>query len=138
MEQIEHSGIIKEIKTDGLILVSILSGTGCSSCSVKGSCSASEVKEKIIELKSPDFNKYKEGQSVNVFYKQSLGFKALFLGYIFPFIIMFVTLIISINITENEGFSGLLAIGILAPYYLMIYFFKNKIRETFSFSIKAL
>lgn len=134
---IEHKGIITEILPDKKILVSILSDTGCASCSVKGACSASEVTEKIIEIKNFEQSYFNIGQNVTVYYKQSLGFRALFLAYVLPFIILFSSLIVLFSITKSEGFSGLISISMLIPYFVILYFSKNKIKETFSFSIKA-
>ncbi len=136
IEQIEHKGIIKEITSDNRLLVSILATSGCASCSVKGACNVSDIEEKIVEIRNFSGNIYKLGQRVDVFYKQSLGFRALFLGYVLPFIIMMSVLIISMSITGSEGFSGLLSILVLAPYYLILYLSRKKIKETFSFSIK--
>ena len=41
-----------------------------------------------------------------------------------------------LSITENELLAGLTALGALLPYYLIVYLTKDKLRKTFSFSIK--
>ncbi len=68
--------------------------------------------------------------------KKSLGFKALFLGYILPFLLLVITLFTSLTITKNEGLAGLLSVGVLLPYYLGLYFFRKKISNTFIFEIE--
>jgi len=133
--QIEHKGIIKEIK-DNELQVSIISHSSCASCSVKGSCSVSDVEEKIIDVFVPDSSEYKQGEHVEVYYKQSLGFRALFIGYVLPFLVLLITMIFMLSITENELLAGLTALGALVPYYLIVYLTKDKLRKTFSFSIK--
>ncbi|MCF6366243.1 MAG: SoxR reducing system RseC family protein [Bacteroidales bacterium] len=133
--QIEHKGIIKEVKGSEL-QVSIISHSSCASCSVKGSCSVSDVEEKIVDVFVANPNEYKQGEHVEVYYKQSLGFRALFIGYILPFLVLLVTMIIMLSFTENELFAGLVALGALAPYYLVVYLTKDKLKKTFSFSIK--
>ena len=135
IEQIEHKGIIKEVHGHEL-QVSIISEESCASCNLKGSCSVSEVTEKIIDITVADPKEYKTGEAVTVFYKQTLGFRALLLGYVLPFLIMLITLIITLSITNKELVSGLLSLVVLIPYYLLLYLSKDKIKKTFSFSIK--
>jgi len=135
-DNIEHKGIVKNI-TDKSLKVSIISTAACISCSAKGICNASDLEEKEIEIKQYN-GEYKEGEEVKVFYKQVLGFRALFLGYILPFLLIFVGLIISLLITKHEGLSGLLALSTLIPYYIILYLRKDKINDKFSFSIKKI
>ena len=131
---IEHKGIVKEADTDKLI-VSIITNSSCASCEVKGTCSASEVEEKEIEIRK--FTEiYKVGEQVVVFFKESLGFRALFLGYLLPFIILMAILIAATTAGLEEGIAGLMAMGSLAPYYAILYFRNKKIKKTFSFSIR--
>ncbi len=131
---IEHKAIVKEI-ADNSMKVSILASSGCVSCSAKGICNVSEVEEKIVEVSKFEGN-YKIGDEVKVYYKQILGFRALFLGYVLPFLLIFTSLIISLIITKHEGLSGLIALGSLIPYYIVLYVTKKKINDKFSFSVK--
>ena len=133
---IEHKGIVKQADSYKLI-VSIITNSSCASCEVKGSCSASELEEKEIEVNKFD-GIYKVGEQVVVFLKESLGFRALFLGYLLPFIVLMTILIIATLNGFNEGTAGLLALGSLAPYYTIIFFLNKKMKKTFSFSIKKI
>ena len=133
---IEHKGTVKKITSD-LIIVNIISKSACASCSAKGICSVSDVDNKEIEVKNFT-NNYEIGEEIKVYYKQSLGFRALFLGYILPFLFILVSLIIMLAITNREGLSGIIAFSTLIPYYIILYFNKDKIRKTFSFSIKKI
>ncbi len=135
VRQIEHEGIIKEIAGNN-IKVSIIAKSACLSCQLNTSCSVSDVEEKIIDLTVNNPEVYQAGESVDVFFKQTLGYRALFLGYLLPFIIVFVVLTGTMFLTKNEGIAGLTALGSLFPYYLILYLKRNKIRKTFSFSIK--
>lgn len=136
-QNIEHDGIVKEINDDKIV-ISILAQSACSSCHAKGICSVADAEEKLIEIQGHDTGDIKIGEIVKVFYRQELGFRALFLGYVLPFLILFSVLIISIIFSGREGFSGLLALGSLIPYYIILYLSKNKINKTFTFSIKKI
>jgi len=133
---IEHKGIIKKI-TDELILVSIIVNTSCASCEAKGACSASELDEKEVEVRNFSED-YRVGEQVVVFFDESLGFRALFLGYILPFIVLMIVLLTVNGLGYGEGTAGLMALGSLVPYYLIIYLTNKKLKKTFSFSIRKL
>ena len=134
--EISHKGIIKEL-SDKSIIVGIINESACSSCHAKGVCSVSDMKDKEIEINhfSGDFH---IGQSVEVVGNTSQGFKALFYGYVFPFILIMIVLIIMTSLQFSEGTSGLLSLSILFPYYFILYLTRNKIRKSFEFEIKPL
>jgi sigma-E factor negative regulatory protein RseC len=133
--QIEHDGFIKQIENDKII-VEIASASACVSCQIKGFCAVSEVEMKDIEVYASNTQDYKVGQKVTVVLAENLGIKAVFLGYFLPFIFLVVTLFVLFNITKNELWSGLGAVGILIPYYLILSLFKKKISKEFTFKIK--
>ncbi len=83
-------------------------------------------------------NQYTKGQAVTILFKESKGFTALFFGYVLPFILILLTLIISNSITNNELFSGLLSLSILAPYYTVLYFFRHRLKKVFNFEVEEI
>jgi sigma-E factor negative regulatory protein RseC len=134
--EISHKGIIKEFSKKGII-VGIIAESACATCHAKGACSASDMTEKEIEI-DHDEGEFQVGQHVVVTGKTSQGFKALFLAYLLPFILVMAVLIVSSNFTGNEGLSGLLSLGILIPYYLILYLFRNRLKRSFDFEIEPL
>lgn len=133
---IQHTGYIREINGND-IKVSIISQSACSSCHAKSACGVSDASEKIIDIKrNPDG--YTIGEQVTVYMKQSMGLKAVFMGYVLPFIVLFIVLIISINTIKNEGISALLALGSLIPYYSLLYYLRDKVKQSFSFQIQKI
>lgn len=133
-ENITHPGVIDSISDDS-VFVRILAKSACSSCHAKGMCSVAEIEEKIVEVKKEDGRGFAEGQEVTVSMQKSLGGKAVFLGYLLPFLILIGTLILVLSLSGNEGLAGLSAIGILIPYYLGLYLLRDKLKRTFSFRI---
>ena len=132
---VEHIGIVRK-KTRDNIIIGLVSFPSCGGCSVRGLCSISELEQKNVEIINSGQN-VKIGEKVNVVMQRSLGFKALFLAYVLPFFILIIILILVFSITHNEGISGLISVGILLPYYLSLYFFREKIKRSFSFEIKG-
>jgi len=134
--EISHKGIIKSL-TDQHIVVSIVNESACSSCHAKGVCSAADMKDKEVEIRHFSGD-YKVGQSVQIVGKTSQGFKALLYGYVFPFLLVMLVLITLTSLQFSEGISGLISLSALAPYYLILYVTRNKIRKSFEFEIKPL
>ncbi|MCD4772349.1 MAG: SoxR reducing system RseC family protein [Bacteroidales bacterium] len=134
-DTIIHPGIIQKVGYDKL-LVNIIAQSACSACHAKGMCSVADMKEKIIEVHKKPGHDYKAGEKVSVAMEKSMGTKAVMIGYIIPFLIVFISLIILTNITNNQGFTGLISLGLLIPYYLGVYLLRDKLKKTFIFRIQ--
>lgn len=134
VQQIEHRGIIQKIENNH-IHVLIIQQSACGECLAKGTCLAADKVEKLIEVESSD-SSFQIGEKVVLFGGQSFGIQAIFLVFVLPFILIFFALIISNLLLANEVISGVVAILILIPYYLILSFFNGKLKSKFSFEIK--
>ena len=132
---IEHKGVVAEIKNEA-ILVDLIVQSACAACHAKSVCGI-DSSLKTIEVKT-DKKLFSIGENVKVVMQSSLGMKALFLGYVLPFIIVVTTLLVLTSLNVSEGLSGLISILILAPYYLILYFFRDKIKREFNFDIEKI
>jgi positive regulator of sigma E activity len=132
-DRITHEGIVDHIEND-TVFVRIISKSACSACHSKTMCSVSEMTEKLVEIHTPG-SEYVAGQDVNVILDRTMGDKAVVLGYLAPFIIMIVTLLITSTFLK-ELWAGLSAIAVLVPYFLMLFIFKDKLNKSFSFRIE--
>lgn len=133
---VDHLGRVQEINSDE-ITVCIISQSACAACHAKGACGLSDSTEKMITVLKPNHN-LKVGESVRVIIKQSMGFKALFVGYILPFITVLAVLITLTLFNVSEGKAGLASLTVLAPYYLALYFFKDRISDHFIFELESI
>jgi len=133
-ETIDHEGIVQN--ADGKsVVVTISSETACSGCHAGNSCNISGQKDKAIEI-TGNFN-VKQGDSVIVQMKQIMGFTALLYGYLLPLVSVVTLLIVLISVKMSELASGLISIGILFPYYLILYLFRKRINDKFRFTLKT-
>ncbi|OFX22283.1 MAG: hypothetical protein A2033_07360 [Bacteroidetes bacterium GWA2_31_9] len=130
---ISHIGTVLSVN-DNHIRVNILSKSACSACHAKGSCNVSDTSEKIIDV--TDSRTFSIGEQVEVLFSGNTGMKAVLFGYFFPFLIMLFALIVSLSFIENELFAGLITIGTLTVYYLILMVFRSKLKRIFTFSIK--
>lgn len=132
-KQIEHQGVIEQ--TDGeRASVRILSQSACASCHAKGVCTAADLQEKLIDASCDRL--YKRGDRVTLVGESKLGLQAAWWAYILPLFLILATLIITFALTNNENLAGLLALGIMVPYFLILRLFNHKFFKTFSFTIK--
>ena len=132
---IKHRGIVE--KVDGShIVVRIVQTSACSACSAKGLCNASESKEKQIDVYEVNPS-YQIGEEVMVCGTTSMGMRAVLLAFGVPLLILVLALGVSMKLTgEDALLSSGIALLSVVPYYIAIYFFKDKLNRTFSFTIE--
>jgi sigma-E factor negative regulatory protein RseC len=133
---VEHPGIIEKIEDDK-VFVRIESRSACGNCQSKSYCGMSEMQEKIVEIHDQPDNKYRAGQQVNVVLEESLGYKALLLAYLIPFVILIGGIILTLSITGNEPLAALTGLCLMLPYYFWLYHSRDKLRKTFHFRIRT-
>lgn len=133
--KIKHNGVVDDVE-EGCVRVRILQSSACSACKVAAHCNASETKEKIIEVQVADADRYQRGDSVIVVADTAVGFRASLYGYLLPLILMVVSLVAVLKITQSEGYAAMSALGILIPYYIGLYLLRNKLRNKLSFSLE--
>ena len=98
-KDIRHSGKVVEI-TPEITRVEIISESACSACHAKGLCSLGESKVKVVEVPTSAWMNLKVGDTVDVLLKTSMGFKAVWLAYAVPLVVLVAALM------------GLLAAGV--------------------------
>lgn len=135
---IKHLGIVENINGSRL-KVKIVQSSACSACSVKGHCSASETKEKIIDVYNKNNVPCQVGERVMIVGTTSMGMKAVLLAFVLPFIVLLLALIISLKLTGgDEAVSAQVSLGTLVPYYLIIYICRNRLSRSFMFILESI
>lgn len=134
---IKHRGIVENI--DGShIQVRIVQTSACSACSVKGHCNASESKDKLIDVYENHSAEYYIGQNVMVHGTTSMGMQAVLLAFGVPFLVLFIALYATLQITGDELTAALAGLLALFPYYLIIYMCRGKLSRKFFFTIEPI
>lgn len=131
---IEHKGTIISIKNN-IINVEIINKSMCAGCHAKSVCALGDSKEKIISVPYNNDMDYKVGDEVMVIMEKSIGFKAVWISYVIPVLILLVFLLTLQGFGLSELLAGLLSIGAVALYYILIYLFRNKMTRGFEFKI---
>ena len=133
--KIKHAGVVDGVEGE-CVRVRILQSSACSACKVAAHCNASETKEKIIDVMDADASHYQKGDQVMVVADTAVGFPASLYGYLLPLILMVVTLVGVLAATHSEGLAAVSALGILIPYYFLLFLMRNKLRNRLSFTLE--
>lgn len=133
--KIKHAGVVDGVEGE-CVRVRILQSSACSACKVAAHCNASETKEKIIDVMDADASRYQKGDQVMVVADTAVGFRASLYGYLLPLILMVVTLVGVLAATHSEGLAAVSALGILMPYYVLLFLMRNKLRNRLSFTLE--
>ena len=136
MKNTEHEGIVAGIERDR-IRIKIVSVSACASCHAKGACSLGNTEEKEIEIKHTGGN-FRPGDKVIIEESITQGFTATWWAYVLPLILVMSTLVISYQLTGNEGIAGLSSLLILVPYFLVLKACDKSLAKRFRFTIKPL
>ncbi len=134
-KDIKHKGRITAI-SNGEITVTILTKSACASCEAKGMCNSFEMKDKDVYVHYFGQETWSVGEDVNVTMKPSMGRKAVFVGYVFPLLVLILAMSLVANLTPNELIIGASSIGAVGLYFLLLWLFRDKLNNTFTFSIE--
>jgi sigma-E factor negative regulatory protein RseC len=135
INNIEHPGIIEKLEPK-IAHVRITQQSACASCHSKSYCGMGDNTDKVVEVSIQDQTNYNIGDEVTITLEQNLGYRALLMGYLIPFMILLAALIIVLQITNNEAIAALTALFLMLPYYFLLYKYRSKIRKTFTFKLK--
>ena len=134
-EHISHPGVVVGIN-DKDIDIEILSSSMCGSCGIKSACGMSEMQEKRVTVPKPADKEFIVGQPVKIIMNTSQGNKAALFAYFIPAFLLVAIIVILSNLLIKEWIAALVGIGVIAVYYLVLYFFRYKLRDNFTYEIK--
>lgn len=132
---ISHRGRVVEI-TPELTSVEIISESACASCHARGLCGLGESKSKLVQLPTDPYAGLEAGDEVEVLLSASMGHKAVWIAYVVPFVLLMVSLLMLVGCGVPELASGLAALGCVGVYYLVVWLFRERLRNEYIFNIK--
>lgn len=135
-ESVSHKGKVIKM-TPQLTTVSILQHSACSACHAAGLCGMADLAEKTVEVPTDPYASYGVGDEVEVLLKASMGMKAVWLAYFIPLLIIVAVILILVGFGVGEVSAGLSGLGALALYYLLLYLFRDRLKNEYIFTIKG-
>lgn len=163
---IRHDGIVIAINGDGTARVRIVQTSACAACKAKAMCASAESAEKEMEVvllnkeprtknqdilattdqtkvTNPDSlllatdSEIKVGDTVEVMVQQKMGWKAVILAYLLPFVVLIAVLLVGNACFEvREEVLGTVALCTMAVYYIVLGLFKDRLQKEFSFTAR--
>ncbi len=134
-EVISHKGTVTGC-SGGIVSVEIVSESACAACHAAGLCTMAESSRKIIEVPLAEGETYVTGQEVEVCLARKSGLKAVLFSYVIPVMFLLILILSLSNVGLGELAVGLLSVGGIALYYLVLYLFRDKLAEGYGFYIK--
>ncbi len=134
---IKHQGIVENINGSHL-QVRIIQTSACASCSVKGHCTSADTKEKLVDVTVDNAASYQPGDHVWVMGELAMGALVVLFAFIFPFLILIISLFVFMALWNDELCSALCSLSLLIPYYCILWLNKSRMGRKFSFSIRPM
>lgn len=133
-----HSGTVTDNK-NGILSVDIIRHEACGHCEAVSTCRVLNGKHRCLEIECKNASDFKIGDTVTVEISERTGLKAVFIAYVLPLIVLVIALATAILCGASEALAALIALCVTVIYYLIIYFFRNKIKESkrFEFRVKG-
>ena len=138
IDRVEHDGVVAEI-SESSISVEIVSKSACASCHAKSVCAVGDSVVKIIEVPltiGTMAADCKVGDRVKVILDSSLGVNAVWIAYVAPLALLLASILVFSSIGMRDLYTGLLSVGVVALYYVILSFFRNRLSRIFTFSIE--
>lgn len=135
MESVSHKGKVTEMTPQATTVV-ILSSSACGSCHAAGLCGVADLAEKTIQVAPDPYANYKVGDEVEVLLKASMGFKAVWLAYCIPAVLLLAFVLGLLALGAGEVAAALTGLGAIVLYYLLLWAFRSKLQNEYVFTIK--
>lgn len=134
-EHVSHPGVVVGVNDKDLD-IEILSSSMCGSCGIKSACGMSEMQEKRVTVPKPADKEFIVGQLVKIIMNTSQGNKAALFAYFIPAFLLVAIIVILSNLSVKEWLAALIGVGVIAVYYVVLSFFKDKLKSEFKYDIR--
>lgn len=132
---IEHDGVVERVGP-GMVCVKITSHSACGACRAREACGLAEAQEKIVEVHTPEAQRYAPGDAVKVGVRRSTGGIAVALAYGGSLVVLLAVLVGTVvGLEWSEGRSVLATLLAVGGYYFVLWLFRRKIEHTIQFTI---
>ena len=132
--EISHKGRIVGI-TPEFTTGEIISESACGSCHARSLCGLGDAKTKAVELPTRAWDNYEVGDEVDVVLKTSMGHKAVWLSYVLPLLVLVGVLLILTVAGVAELYAGLGGLLAVAVWYMILWLFRDRLKNEYVFNI---
>ena len=133
-QDIRHEGVVDSIGGQ-TVIVCITQSSACGGCQVRNMCRAAESKEKLVEVDMTGAESLSVGQTVTVVAGERMGMTAVLLAFGLPLLLLLIALIAAMRVSGSEKIAAIASIGVLVPYYIVLFLCRGRIKKDFGFRI---
>lgn len=133
---IRHLGVVES--TDGCtVRVRLTEATACGACRVRGHCQAADAREKRIDVAAAPADAYRPGDTVWVVAGASVARRAVGWAYVFPFLVLLLSLLLFACLGWGEALSACLSLALLGLYYAALWKCRRWLAGRLAFRLEA-
>lgn len=129
MAKITREATVVQV-TDNEVIVQVCRESACKSCSARKVCSSGSEDgsgHQIRVAREHDGRKFEVGEQVNIIMEQSRALYAVVLAYLFPVFMALGLLFMLQRVEVSELMAGLLTLGVLGLYFVVVSLFKQRL-----------
>ena len=131
-----HDGIVVD-SHDGRVDVRIVQISGCASCAAHSKCGFADQKEKVVNVSTPEWEKYHAGDRVVVSVNSRRGIQAVAIAYILPAVLLLGVFIGLYCAHASELVCALSSLAAVGLYVGALYLTRKRLDSRFSFGIST-
>ncbi len=128
---VSHDGVVVTASV-GRVQVKITTQSACAACHARSMCPAADTRDKFIDAVTTEG--LTPGDTVRVIMQERAGWRAVGVAFLGPFVLLMIVLLVVNALTGNPVTAGLLALGSLVPYFLMVYALRARLARGIEFS----
>ncbi|MBQ1408975.1 MAG: SoxR reducing system RseC family protein [Bacteroidales bacterium] len=110
--------------------------SACSSCKAHEKCAFVDKDDKVVEVETPDWKEYHEGDTVIVSVNEGLGLLAVLLAYFLPAVLLIAAVVVLSLLTKSEALAAVIPIALIAIYFIILYKLRDSLQRKFTFGIR--
>lgn len=132
--KVRHDGVVQSIEGNH-VTVQIVQTSACAACGARKACNAAESQCKTIDAWVSIPTQYRVGDRVCVVGSYRAGMKATFLAFGLPMLLLLASVFVN-RLIIDELHSVLVALGIIAIYYFILWLVREKLNKQFVFTLE--
>lgn len=136
--KLQHTGTIVELLPDG-VKVRVEQRAACAGCASHASCTLStEKKDEIITIACSNPTLYKAGETVKLVSTQKKLYTALFWAYLLPLVGLMASVVVVMQLYNNELIAAVSGLVFCALYVLVLYCLPKRITRPLQIEIEKI
>lgn len=135
MEKIAtHPGTVTAV-TDHHVTVQMQVLSACASCEAHARCGFAEKKDKVVEIDTPDWQRYQPGDRVTVVIQSGRGLQAVLIAYVLPAVVLLAAVVLCSALGLSEPLAALLTLLAVGCYGAFLYAIRRRLQRRFTFQL---